>query len=54
MRRGGESGPAVRPKQVEKSLLVSAIKYESLKMPPEHKLPEDVVKDFVTWVELGS
>ena len=54
MRRGGESGPAVMPKQVKKSLLVAAIRYESLKMPPEHKLPEDVVNDFVTWVELGA
>jgi Protein of unknown function (DUF1553)/Protein of unknown function (DUF1549)/Planctomycete cytochrome C len=54
MRRGGESGPAVMPKVVEKSLLVSAIKYESLKMPPEHKLPDEVVQDFVKWVELGA
>ncbi len=54
MRRGGESGPAVMPNEVKKSLLVSAIKYESLKMPPEHKLPNDVIQDFVTWVELGA
>lgn len=54
MRRGGESGPAVTPKETAKSLLVSAIKYESLKMPPEHKLPDEVVRDFVTWIELGA
>ena len=34
MQKGGESGPAVVPGNLEKSLLVSAMKHESLEMPP--------------------
>ncbi len=54
MRRGGESGPAITPNQVDKSLLVSAIKYESLEMPPDRKLPDSVVADFVKWIDGGA
>ncbi len=54
MRRGGESGPAVTPKHVDKSLLVSAIKYESLEMPPDRKLPDSIVADFVKWIDGGA
>ncbi|MFP6670921.1 MAG: c-type cytochrome domain-containing protein, partial [Pirellulaceae bacterium] len=46
MRRGGESGPAVVPGNLEKSLILSALKHESLEMPPKKKLPAAVVSDF--------
>ena len=36
---GGESGPAITPGKPEESLLVEAINYESLEMPPKGKLP---------------
>lgn len=54
MLRGGESGPAVAPGNLEKSLLISAIKYESLEMPPDQKLPVDVIAHFEQWIEWGA
>ncbi|HIN95112.1 MAG TPA: DUF1553 domain-containing protein, partial [Planctomycetes bacterium] len=54
MRRGGESGPAVVPGNLEKSLILSALKHESLEMPPKKKLPAAVVSDFVTWIKDGA
>ena len=54
MRRGGESGPAVVPGNLEKSLILSALKHESLEMPPKKKLPAAVVSDFITWIKAGA
>ncbi len=54
MRRGGESGPAVLPEKADESLLISAIKYESLEMPPKEKLSEQTIRDFEKWVALGA
>ncbi|MDP6448149.1 MAG: DUF1549 domain-containing protein, partial [Pirellulaceae bacterium] len=53
-RKGGESGPAVVPGDVAASLLISAIQHDSFKMPPDTKLPESVIADFVKWVETGA
>lgn len=53
-RRGGESGPAVVPGRVDKSLLIDAVRHESLKMPPDKKLPDAVVADLVRWIEHGA
>ncbi len=54
LRRGGESGPAVLPKQSSDSLLIAALKYESLEMPPDQKLSAEVVKDFEKWIADGA
>jgi len=54
MRRGGDSGPAVVPKEVDESLIVDALRYEKFEMPPKGKLPDAVVADFVTWIESGA
>ncbi|EMI20059.1 protein containing DUF1549 [Rhodopirellula maiorica SM1] len=51
---GGDSGPAVVPKNVSESLLISAIQYDDFEMPPKQKLPQSVIDDFVTWVEKGA
>src|SRR5262245_34175286 len=53
-RRGGASGPAVVPNDLEKSLILAAIRYETVEMPPDGKLPDDVIADFVKWVEMGA
>ena len=53
-RRGGDSGPAVVPGDVEASLIVDALRYETFKMPPSGQLPASVVADFVRWIELGA
>ncbi|MDB4624574.1 hypothetical protein OAE21_00725 [Rubripirellula sp.] len=38
MLKGGETGPIIRPGDVESSSLISALRYEQLKMPPEGRL----------------
>ena len=52
--KGGESGPAIVAGKPEKSLLVSALQYEDLEMPPKNKLPETVINDFVRWIKNGA
>ena len=54
IRKGGESGPAVVPGDVKKSLLIDAIKYESFEMPPKQRLPKTVIADFETWIKNGA
>jgi len=53
-RKGGESGPAVVPGKPDESLLISALKYDSIQMPPKGRLPEELVGHFVKWVEMGA
>lgn len=53
-RKGGDSGAAVVPGQVTKSLLISALKYESLEMPPSGKLDDRTIANFVKWIEMGA
>jgi len=52
--KGGDSGAAVVPKNVDESLLIGALRHESFKMPPKGKLPDSVIADFVKWVEMGA
>ncbi|QDU92345.1 PSD1 and planctomycete cytochrome C domain-containing protein [Lignipirellula cremea] len=54
LQQGGESGPAVTPGQVDKSLLVAALRYESFEMPPKEKLPAAVIDDFCRWIAAGA
>ncbi len=56
MLRGGDTGPAVVPGNVEKSLLIRAIAYgdEDMQMPPKEKLPSSVVADFAVWIKMGA
>jgi len=52
--RGGETGPAIVPGKPMESLLIKALRYESLEMPPSGKLPDRVVHNFVTWTTMGA
>ena len=54
LRKGGETGPAVIPGQPSKSLLIAALKYNGLEMPPKAKLPAAIVADFEKWIRLGA
>lgn len=54
IRKGGETSPAVVPGKVAESLLIDAIRHESLEMPPKEKLPDSVIADFVKWIEMGA
>jgi len=54
IRRGGDSGPAVVPGNIDDSLLISALKHESFVMPPTGKVSADVTADFETWIRRGA
>ncbi|HWB13440.1 MAG TPA: DUF1553 domain-containing protein [Pirellulales bacterium] len=54
LRKGGESGAALVPGQPDESLLIEAVRYEGLEMPPNGKLPDDVIDDLAKWVEMGA
>lgn len=54
---GGDTGPAIVPGEVEKSLLVTAIRYgdEDLEMPPKGKrLPAEDVATLEAWIKAGA
>jgi cephalosporin-C deacetylase-like acetyl esterase/cytochrome c553 len=55
IRKGGDSGPAVVPGDVQASLLIAAIRHENgLEMPPRSKLTDEQIADFVHWIETGA
>jgi len=54
---GGSSGkPSLVPGKPEKSLLMTAIRYADgdLAMPPNAKLPDNVIADFERWIKMGA
>lgn len=51
---GGDSGPAITPGDSTASLLMSAIRYDSIEMPPKGKLPDAVIADFEKWIDMGA
>lgn len=53
---GGDSGPALDETNLEKSLLLVAVRYdeEYPRMPPKGKLPEDEIKVLEEWVRQGA
>lgn len=51
---GGESGPAIAPGKPGESLLVEAIRYESLEMPPDGQLAADQIAALTKWIEMGA
>ena len=51
---GGESGPVIVPGKPQESLLVEAINYQSLEMPPDGKLSAEAVAALTEWVRLGA
>lgn len=54
IREGGETGPAVVPEDIDESLLISAIEYNDLEMPPDEKLDDEVIAQFREWIEMGA
>jgi hypothetical protein len=51
---GGGSGPAVVPGKADESLLVEAINYDGLEMPPDARLIPEKVAVLTRWVSLGA
>jgi hypothetical protein len=56
MRKGGDSGPAIVPGDLEASLLLKAVSYddELLRMPPKGKLSASAIAAMVQWVKAGA
>ncbi len=55
IRRGGESGPAITLRAADRSLLYQSITYQGdYQMPPKGKLPDQVIADFRSWIEMGA
>jgi hypothetical protein len=52
--RGGGRGPAMVPGDPKASLLLKALRHDELQMPPEVKLPDNVISDFETWIKSGA
>jgi hypothetical protein len=51
---GGDSGPAVVPGKVDEGEMLGALRHETFEMPPSGKLSEEIIADFVTWIEMGA
>ncbi len=51
---GGESGAVLVKGKSADSLLMKALKYDGIEMPPAGKLPDDVIANFATWIEMGA
>jgi uncharacterized protein DUF1553/uncharacterized protein DUF1549/cytochrome c/3-keto-disaccharide hydrolase len=51
---GGDTGPAMVPGKPEESLLVEAINYKSLEMPPDARLKPEQVATLTEWVKMGA
>ena len=52
--KGGDSGPALISGKADESLLISALKHDSFKMPPKGKLADKVIDDFRMWINTGT
>jgi len=55
--KGGDTGPAIKPGDVEASLLIKAVRYtdNDLRMPPKNKkLSSAQIADLEAWVKMGA
>ena len=51
--KGGDSGSAVDLKDTAESVLLQAINYDGLEMPPKGKLPQAQIDTLTKWVQRG-
>jgi hypothetical protein len=51
--RGGDQGPAVTLERPGESLILQAIRYDGLEMPPTGRLPADEIESLARWVQEG-
>jgi hypothetical protein len=54
--KGGDSGPAIVPGELQKSLLVQAVRWvdEETQMPPKNQLPPAEIEVLLEWVRMGA
>lgn len=51
---GGDSGAAMVPSDVDGSLLIEAVRYDSYEMPPKGKLSAKDIQTLERWVKMGA
>ncbi len=51
---GGDSGAAIVPHDLDASLLIAAVRYESYEMPPKGKLSSDNIDLLERWISMGA
>ena len=54
IRRGGDSGPAVVSGSPDQGSILSALRFESVEMPPQGQLPKKTIQDFERWIRIGA
>lgn len=52
--QGGDSGSAIDLTNPDQSLILNALRYQDLKMPPSSKLSDKVIDDFAKWIAMGA
>jgi mono/diheme cytochrome c family protein len=53
--KGGDSGPAIIPGNLDESLLIQAVRYgNGTEMPPKGKLPKETIEALERWVKNGA
>ena len=52
--KGGDAGTAIVPGKPDASLLIKAVRYEDLEMPPTGKLPIELISRLEKWVASGA
>lgn len=55
-KKGGDTGPAIIPGDLEKSLVIKAVQYHDtdFQMPPKNKLPQAEIAALEQWVKMGA
>ena len=51
---GGDSGPAMVPGKASESLIIEALQYDALEMPPAGKLDEKLIVGLSKWIDAGA
>ena len=51
---GGDSGASLVPGKPGESLLMEALRFDGLEMPPAGRLPDAVIADFEKWISDGA
>lgn len=52
--KGGETGPAITPGQPDESLLIEALRFESVEMPPDGMLDDKTIAGISKWIKEGA